>query len=93
MFTLATLLGLYWITKIIIAIFDFMVMVGLASWYFSRRTSDGGSDFSLCRGLGWALRYNLGSLALGSFLLGFIWIIRTPFDYMNGKIQKARANS
>ena len=30
----------------------------------------------------WALRYHIGSIALGSFLLPFMWVIKIPFQYV-----------
>ena len=42
---------------------------------------------TLYRGFWWAFRYNLGSLAVGSFILAVIWMIRVVFEYFEKKVK------
>lgn len=44
-------------------------------------------NLALAKGAWWAIRYNFGSLAFGSFLLAIIWSIRLVFEYVNKKIK------
>jgi len=39
------------------------------------------------KGLWWAFRYNLGSLAFGSMLLAIVWMIRVIFEYLDKKLK------
>lgn len=73
-------LGLFWIAELIAAIFHYALIVGVCTWYFTS-TADSRGRFSLLRGFWWSIRYNLGSLALGSFILALIWMIRIVFEY------------
>jgi len=44
---------------------------------------------SLLRGLKWSLTNNFGSLALGSFILAIVWIIRITFEYLDRQMKMA----
>jgi choline transporter-like protein 2/4/5 len=79
--------GLFWIAELLAAIFHYALIVGVCTWYFTS-TADSRGSFSLFKGFWWALRYNLGSLALGSFILALIWVIRIVFEYFQSKLQK-----
>jgi len=63
-----------------------VLIVAIVSWYFTENEETRG-NFSIMRGYWWALRYNMGSLLFGSFVLALIWMIRTIFEYLNKKIQ------
>lgn len=76
--------GLFWIVELLQAIFKFMLIVGVCTWYFTS-THDSRGRFSIFKGLWWAIRYNFGSLALGSFILAIIWTIRVIFEYLEKK--------
>merc|ERR1712166_1567894 len=41
------------------------------------------------RGYWWMFRYNLGSLAFGSFLIALVIVIRLIFEYIDKKMQGA----
>lgn len=79
--------GLFWIAELIIAIFHYSLIVGVCTWYFTS-TADSRGNFSLLKGFWWSFRYNLGSLALGSFILAVIWTIRMIFEYFQSKLEK-----
>ena len=78
--------GLFWIVELISAIFLYSIIVGVCTWYFTS-THDSRGNFSLMKGLWWAIRYNLGSLSFGAFLLAIIWTIRVIFEYMEKKMK------
>ena len=83
--------ALFWFIELIAAIFNYMIIVGVSTWYFTS-TNDRGGSFSLFRGLWWAFRYNLGSLAFGSFLCALLWVIRIIFEYVTKKLENANQN-
>lgn len=68
------------------AVSQYVLIVAIVSWYFTENENTRG-NFSICRGYWWALRYNMGSLLFGSFVLAVIWTIRAIFEYVNKKIQ------
>lgn len=78
----------FWIFEFIQALFSYVIIVAVCTWYFSS-TNDTRGDFSLSTGFWWAVRYNAGSLALGSFLLAVIWIIRVTFEYVDKQLNQA----
>lgn len=77
--------GLFWIAELIAAIFHYALIVGVCTWYFTS-TGDSRGNFSLLKGFWWSVRYNLGSLALGSFILALIWVVRILFEYFESKL-------
>jgi hypothetical protein len=64
-----------------------MISASCAIWYFTS-TSDSNGSGSLSRGLWWVLRYHLGSIAFGSFLIALIQFIRIIFEYYKKQIEK-----
>lgn len=76
--------GLFWGCELIIAIFKYVIIVGVCCWYFTS-TRDQRGSLSLCKGFGWAIGNNFGSLCVGSFLLAIIWTIRIIFEYIEKK--------
>ena len=78
----------FWIFEFIQAFFNYVIIVAVCTWYFSS-TNDTRGDFSLQSGLWWAFRYNSGSLALGSFLLACIWMVRIIFEYVDSSLKKS----
>ena len=75
------MVGLFWITEFLSALFSYMLICGVCTWYFTS-THDSRGSFSLIRGLFWAFRYNFGSLSLGSLLLAVVWTVRVLFEYI-----------
>eukprot|EP01132_Coremiostelium_polycephalum_P005801 gene5801-7214_t len=66
--------GFFWVTSFISAVFQHVVAGAVSHWYFSRNptgTSAVGSSNAYVS-LGRALTYSMGSLALGSLIIGFI---------------------
>jgi len=82
----------FWGFELIQALFTFALIVGVCTWYFTSQEDTRGS-FSLSTGFWWAFRYNLGSLALGSFILAVVWIIRCLFEYIDKQMEGAKQNN
>lgn len=85
-------LGLFWISELLAAIFMYMQIVGVCTWYFSSTYKKRG-NFSLFKGLWWSFRYNFGSLAFGSFLLAVVWCVRAIFEYIDKKSKNMLNNN
>ena len=77
----------FWICAFIMAATEYVQIVAVASWYFSQNAEQPGGNYSICRGYWWMLRYNLGSLAFGSFLIAVVVIIRLIFEYIDAKMK------
>lgn len=71
------------------ALFQYAVIVGTCTWYFTSRADEYG-NFSLCQGFMWGLRYNQGTLAFGSFLLALIWIVRIILEILDKQMDKVK---
>jgi hypothetical protein len=78
----------FWIFEFIQALFNYVIIVAVCTWYFSS-TNDTRGDFSLSTGFWWAFRYNSGSLALGSFILAIVWTIRVAFEYIDNTLKRS----
>lgn len=78
----------FWVYELIQAIFSYVVIVAVATWYFTC-TADASGTFNLAHGFWWSFRYNLGSLILGSFILAVVWIIRIVFEYVEEQLEKS----
>lgn len=89
----AMVLGMVWISTFVVACNEFTVICSAASWYFSRKDipDDDGipGDSEVMKGFYWTYRYNMGTLALGSFILTIVWLIRSIFEYIGEKIKEA----
>lgn len=82
----------FWILEFTLAVFQYNVIMGVCTWYFTS-TQDTRGNFSLKRGFWYAFRYNQGSLALGSFLLAIIWVLRGSLEFLNRQILKLKGKS
>jgi hypothetical protein len=93
----AMILGMVWMIAFIAAANEFAIIVATATWYFSRKDipdSDGiAGDSDVMKGLKWTYRYQMGTLALGSFILTLIWLIRAIFEYIGEKVHEATAGN
>lgn len=76
-----------WVYEIIVSLFNYIIICGVCTWYFTS-TQDSTGEFSLCKGLGWALRYNFGSLAFGSILVSLVWGAKMTFEWVAKKIDE-----
>ena len=65
-----------------------MISAAAALWYFTS-TSDANGSGSICKGMWWIIRYHLGTIAFGSFLIALVQLIRIIFEYYREKLEKA----
>jgi len=77
----------FWVTAFLIAAADYVLIVAVASWYFTENTDKRG-NFSILKGYWWTARYNLGSLLFGSFIIAVVWTIRIIFEYIERKMKQ-----
>lgn len=89
---LYSLFGYLWMNAFIIAVAMFIISAAAALWYFTS-TSDTNGSGSILKGLFWAFRYHLGSLAFGAFLIALVQFIRIIFEYYRRQIEKANKNN
>ena len=81
----------FWVSAFLMAVSQYVLIVAVVSWYFTENEHTRG-NFSIMRGYWWSLRYNMGSLLFGSFILALIWTIRAIFEYINKKIRSANGD-
>lgn len=90
-------LGMIWVSAFIMACNEFAVICAACSWYFSRKDipDDDGipGDADVWKGLWWTYRYQMGTLAFGSFILTVIWAVRGLLEYIGDKLHQATAGN
>jgi hypothetical protein len=64
----------------------------VCSWYFTEN-SDRRGDFSITRGYWWLIRYNIGSVLFGSFLIALVTLIRVIFEYIQKKMDNVNGEN
>jgi len=85
------LLGIVWIIAIKIALVQFIIAFACSVWYFYQdreRKHD-----IVCEGVKYALFKHLGSLALGSFLLATVWMVKWMLQIIAEKLYKEEAEN
>lgn len=87
-FMWASLFYFFWVSAFMIAASQYVLIVAVASWYFTEN-ADRRGDFSILRGYHWLWRYNVGSVLFGSFLIAIVWTIRAIFEYIDKKMKDA----
>ena len=89
--------GFLWLICFLIACNEFVVIVSAITWYYSDKTipDDDGipGDSDVRYGFWWSIRYHMGSLAFGSFLMALVWTIRAIFEYIGEKMIDASGNN
>lgn len=68
-------MALFWMSQFIIGCQHFIIAGSIATWFFTRNKNDLESPIS--RSFWYLIRYHLGSIALGSFLIAVVQIVRT----------------
>jgi len=59
---------LFWINAFIMGTCQFIIAASACIWYFEVNSDTGGKG-SVGRGMWWAIRYHLGSIAFGAFII------------------------
>ena len=84
---------LLWTLQLIKASMDFIIGVIVSGWYFADLQGDTRTPkykWPLCHGIFMVFRYHLGSLALGSFLVALIQLVRLIVEYIDHKTKAAQ---
>lgn len=84
------LLGLLWTFNFIVGVSEVTICGAIADWYWSF-SGKNLRAFPVIRSFGRTLRYHLGSIALGSLILGIIQLLRIIVLYFVKKL-KGREN-
>ena len=84
------LFGIFWTTQFI-AGFGVMVTAGaVAAFYWQRDDMPRGP---IRKAMGRAVRYHIGSIALGSFIVAVVQFVRAIMEYVDKKTKKAQAGN
>ena len=93
------LFGMLWTVNFLAGISMMAISGTICAWYFSKPAHDaqgnlvegekydGGSGSHLCAALSRTLRYYLGSVAVGSFLIAVVQMVRLAFAYLQNKLK------
>ena len=86
------LFGLFWFCALCIAIQKFITNATTCMWFFSGQGSDNSDDatgqVSIMLAVNWAIFKHIGSLAMGSFLIAVVTMIKVVFEYMAAQQEK-----
>lgn len=74
------LFALFWLIAYITYTSQFVVQVSAASYYFNSNGSHEG-DAEVMKGFKFAYLNHIGSLAMGSFIIAIIWLLKVIFIY------------
>ena len=74
--------GLFWNIAFMLTLSNFIINGAVCFWYHNT-SSDVKSPIATT--LWWALRYHLGTIAFGSFILAVVWILRVIAEYLQQK--------
>lgn len=84
--------ALFWLACLLMDIFNYTLIVGVSTWYFTS-TSDRRGYVSLLRGFCWAITKNLGSLAMGSGVITFVSIIRLLIGWIFKTLAESKSEN
>jgi len=85
------LFGLLWVIAFIICVQQFMIAACTCMWYYTgqgEEMSDSPYGVSVYKAFSWAMWYHIGSIAMGSFLIAVITMIRIVFEYIIYQYEK-----
>ena len=82
---------LFWMDAFIMGVAQFVIAASACIWYFEVN-SDTGATGCVGRGIKWAFRYHLGSIAFGSAVIAICTMIQALFEYYRRKIESATSN-
>lgn len=85
---LVQIVSLFWMSCLIMDMFNYTLITGVCDWYF-RSTSEKRGRVTFCPGFRWAITKNLGSLAMGSAIILPMAIFRLIFGWFVKKLFEA----
>jgi hypothetical protein len=89
-FQFVHLFAYFWNTCFIMYLIFFVIALTTVTWYFASDRRHLGSP--ICRGFSWALTYHFGSVALGSFLIAVVQIIKKIAESMKEDARSRNGN-
>lgn len=84
--------GLFWILSFIMAMQVFITSCTACMWYFTGEGSDAVSYrqvYSSTMAVKWAFMYHAGSMAMGSFLVAVVTVVRLVMEFLIYQYEKA----
>ena len=87
------LFGLFWILSWVIAMQNFATITTTCMWYFTGEGSDAVEfrrTYSSKMAVNWAFKFHAGSMAMGSFLVAVVTIVRLVFEYIIYKYEQTQ---
>ena len=76
---------LFWINAFVMGMCQFIIAASACIWYFEVNSDTGGKG-TVGRGIYWAFRYHMGSIAFGAAIIAICQTIRVVFEYYRRKI-------
>ncbi|XP_055842030.1 choline transporter-like 2 isoform X3 [Episyrphus balteatus] len=86
-FQIYNFIGFLWLSFFISALGEMVLAATFATWYWTFHKSDV-PYFVLTRAFGRTVRYHLGTVALGAFILTICRFIRVVLEYIDQKLKK-----
>jgi flagellar biosynthesis protein FliP len=84
-------LSILWINAFKVAFTQFVIASAASYWYFDQNRNAG--KHYVLRSVGAALRYHLGSLAFGSFVLALVKLVKGCLHYLQAKVYQEGLHS
>jgi len=85
------LFGLFWFCAFVIAVQKFVTVATTCMWFFSGQgseNSDATGEVSIMLAVKWSMFKHIGSLAMGSFLIAVVTMIKVVFEYFAAQQEK-----
>lgn len=82
------ILVLLWVIEFIIACQHMIIAGSVSTWFFTRNKDNVSSPISTS--IGYLFNYHLGSVALGSFIITVIQIIRAILNYIDETLKESK---
>lgn len=83
---------LFWLNAFFMGMCQFVIAASACIWYFEVNSDTGGRG-TVGRGVWWAIRYHMGSMAFGAAIIAICQLIRVIFEYYRRKIQSMTKNA
>lgn len=80
--------GLLWVNAWFVGMSQFATAASASLWYFECGSDSEGKG-TMGRAMKWSVRYHIGSIAFGSFIIAVCQIIRLIFEYYRRKLGMA----
>ena len=78
--------ALFWVVAYIICLQQFIIASLTCMWYFNGQ-GDSKGRVSVLLSIKWGAWYHCGSIAMGSFLIALVTMIRVMFEYYTKKVE------